>query len=256
MSRRAHLTVLLVAVLALPVIAACKEAEVPHAAPAGARVVHFKSSDGVGLQGKLYGSGNSGVILSHQFNSDQSSWFGLAGELAADGLLVLTYDFRGYCPGGDAGCSEGAKDVAAATEDLAGAVTFMEGQGVRTLALVGASMGGTASLEAAAGWAQHATIPLGGVVAISAPASFEGLQVGPAQLQFSAPKLFVAGRDDPAGAADATRSFFDNASQPKELLVLPTDQHGAPILGVGEGGVGCQATDAIVDFLQKYGREG
>jgi len=255
-SRRGRLTVLLAAVLVLPVVATCKEAEAPTAAPAGARVIHFESSDGVGLEGKLYGSGNSGVILSHQFNSDQSSWFGLSGELAADGFLVLTYNFRGYCPGGDAGCSEGTKDPVASTDDLAGAVAFMNEQGVRRLALVGASMGGTASLEAAAGWAQHTTTPLSGVVAISAPASFEGLAVGPEQLQFPSPKLFVAGRDDPAGAADAARSFFDNASQPKELLVLPTDQHGAPILGVEESGVGRQATGAIVDFLQKHGREG
>lgn len=209
----------------------------------------FPSSDGVRLEGKLYGKGKVGVILSHQYNSDQSSWFPFAGTLADSGYLVLTYDFRGFCPGGDAGCSSGKKDVAAATKDLEGAIAYLRSKGVDKLFLVGASMGGTASLAETA--AQPSRI--GGVISVSAPISFQGLDANLAGLaEIKTPKLFIAGKSDPAGAAAAAEAMYRKSSDMKQLLIVPTDQHGAFILSDQTSDAGSQAEKAMLDFLNLY----
>ena len=80
---------------------------------------------------------------------DQRSWFAFANRLADEGYLVLTYDFRGYCPGGEGGCSQGDLQVSAIWQDVLGAMDFVRSEGATSVALVGASMGGTASLVAA-----------------------------------------------------------------------------------------------------------
>src|SRR6266511_5880441 len=63
--------------------------------------VRFRSSDGVRLAGRLFGSGDTGVVLSHMIRSDQQPWWWMASLLADHGLVALAYDERGTCPGGN-----------------------------------------------------------------------------------------------------------------------------------------------------------
>lgn len=232
-------------------LAACGgKTAAPPVVPSGAQNVGFRSSDGIQLQGKLYGHGKIGVVLSHQYNSDQSSWFSFAGELSSLGYLVLTYDFRGFCPGGDAGCSSGKKDVAAAMEDLEGAIAFIRDKGAAKVFLVGASMGGTASLAEAV--AQPSRIA--GVISVSSPITFQGLDANLAGLgDIATPKLFIAGRGDPAGAADAAQAMYKGSGGRKQLLIVDTEQHGAYILSDKTGDASSQAEQAMLHFLDLYG---
>src|SRR6266508_4432081 len=138
---------------------------------AASTAVSFRSPDGVKLAGRVFGDGQVGVVLAHMFPADQTSWWAFARLLAPKGFTVLTFDFRGYCPGGVSGCSEGQRDVAAMWQDVLGAVDFMMARGLVRVMLVGASMGGTASLIAAA----QTDVPVVAIVALSAPQSFEGL---------------------------------------------------------------------------------
>lgn len=69
--------------------------------------VRFRSADGVRLEGRLFGSGDVGVVLAHMSPGDQSQWLEFATLLASNGYRVLTYDRRGTCPGGVSGCSAG-----------------------------------------------------------------------------------------------------------------------------------------------------
>lgn len=216
----------------------------PVPLPPGSRQVGFRAADGTKLSGVLFGDGRNGVVLSHQFNADQRSWYGFATHLAEKGYLVLTYDFRGYCPGGDGGCSAGDERVAAATDDLDGAVAFLRAQGARKVFLVGASMGGTASLEIAT----DPTQGIDGVIAVSAPTDFQGLHADPAHLG-DVPKLFIAGRTDPAGAADAAQDMYDASPDPKQIVILPTDAHGAAILDTDSSS---EMEQAMLRFLDLY----
>ena len=86
--------------------------------------ITFEASDGVTLDGRLFGpdEGSAGVVLAHMFPSDQSAWFAFADRLGQRGYRVLTFNFRGYCPGGDAGCSQGEKSIPAIWQDVEGAI--------------------------------------------------------------------------------------------------------------------------------------
>ena len=212
-------------------LAACGEP--PPADLSGSRAVAFESRDGVTLEGRLFGDGSTGVVLSHMQPADQRSWFAFASRLADQGYLVLTYDFRGYCPGGDGGCSQGELQISAIWQDVLGANDFIRSQGATTVALVGASMGGTASLVAAGQEGADVAV----VVTLSAPTSIEGLDADAALLQrVDANKLFIAGVGDASAAASAEQ-LYEIAPPPKRPGIVPADDHGTDLLTGPQGEV-------------------
>jgi dienelactone hydrolase len=209
------------------------------APPAPSRPVAFPASDGVRLAGRLFlpdgsAEGTPGVVLSHMLPADQRSWYPFAGRLADEGYSALTFDFRGYCPGGVGGCSQGDKQISAIWQDVAGAATFLRGQGVSSVSLVGASMGGTASIVAAGGGAPPAG-PVASVITLSAPVSMEGLSATPESLlSIQGTKLFVAALGDGV-AADAAQQLYREASAPKRVEIVPADGHGTDMLSESRG---------------------
>lgn len=212
------------------VLAACG-AEPPEADLSNSRAVSFTSADGTALEGRVFGDGRTAVVLSHMRPADQRSWFGFADRLADDGYLVLTYDFRGYCPGGQGGCSQGERNIAGIWQDVLGAMDFVRSQGATEVALVGASMGGTASLVAAGQEGVDAAV----VVTLSAPESIEGLAVDATLLQREqANKLFIAGVGD-APAADSAEHLYEIAPPPKRVEIIPADDHGTDLLTGSHG---------------------
>ena len=231
--------------LALVALSACHQAEeIRKQALADSHPLMFESIDGVALAGRMFGpeGAEAGIVLAHMKPADQSSWFDFADQLGGLGYRVLTFDFRGYCPGGDAGCSEGKKDVAQIWQDVEGAVGLLRSEGVRRIGLVGASMGGTASLVVAA----HAGQGVDAVVTLSAPNSIEGLTAGSDVLQaVTAAKLFLAGNGD-ATAAQAAQAFYDETLQPKRIEILATNDHGTDILQGNQSEI---ATKLIIDWL-------
>jgi esterase/lipase len=213
---------------------------------AASTAVSFRSSDGVKLAGRVFGDGRVGVVLAHMFPADQTSWWAFARFLAPRGFTVLTFDFRGYCPGGVAGCSEGERDVAAMWQDVLGAVDFMMARGMVRVMLVGASMGGTASLLAAA----QPGVPVVAIVALSAPQSFEGLTADRTVLgNVTAAKLFVAGNADPTGAATAAQAMYDESPPPKQVEIVTSSDHGTDLLTGNQSG---RVQTLIIGYLEQH----
>jgi pimeloyl-ACP methyl ester carboxylesterase len=215
---------------------------------ASSTAVTFRTGDGVELAGRLFGPGDAavGVVFAHMLPADQSAWFELAADVGAMGYRALTFDFRGYCPGGDAGCSQGSKEVDAAPQDLRAALEYLRGLGVDRVALVGASMGGTAALVVAAAEGDA----IGAVVTLSAPQQLLGLVAGPDVLQLvTAAKLFIAGNGDPTGSANAAQAFYDESLQPKRYEVVTSDDHGTDLLS---GNQGQQVHDLITAWLRLH----
>jgi pimeloyl-ACP methyl ester carboxylesterase len=208
-------------------LAACGgRGEGPAIDLAGSEPVTFTSRDDVRLEGRLFGEGSTAVVLAHMRPADQRSWFAMADRLAGQGYLVLTFDFRGYCPGGDGGCSEGERDIGAIWQDVLGAIDLVRERGARRVVLVGASMGGTASLVAAA----EPGVEIEAVVTLSAPTSIEGLVAdGPLLQRVTAAKLFVAGVGDGAAAA-AAQELYAISPPPKRVEIVPADDHGTDLL--------------------------
>ena len=233
------------AVVAL-LLAACG-ATTPLGSTEGSKEITFQSTDGVKLDGRLFGpdKGSAGVVLAHMFPADQSAWYFFADRLGDLGYRVLTFDFRGYCPGGDAGCSGGEKNIPAIWQDVEGAVAALRSKGVTRLALVGASMGGTASLIVAAKQGRD----IDAVITLSAPLAFEGLDAGPQVLaEISAAKLFIAGNED-LSAAQAVDAFYGQSLQPKRPVILTTDDHGTDILSGNQAGI---VSTEMINWLERY----
>jgi pimeloyl-ACP methyl ester carboxylesterase len=228
--------------------ASCNQAEVIRQdAIANSRAVTFASTDGVKLSGRMFGpdDATAGVILAHMLPADQSSWFDFAQRLGTSGYRALTFDFRGYCPGGDAGCSKGEKATGAIWQDVLGAVAYLKTQGINRFALVGASMGGTASLVASSQQPEG----IAAVVTLSAPESIDGLTAGPDVMQtIAAAKLFIAGTLDTVAAQSAT-AFFNESIQPKREELLTTADHGTDML---TGNQGEQTGNLIEDWLSLH----
>ena len=237
----------IVPTLAVVVLVSACGADAPLGSTEGSKEITFESTDGVKLGGRLFGpdKGSAGVVLAHMFPADQSAWYFFADRLGELGYRVLTFDFRGYCPGGDAGCSEGEKNIPAIWQDVEGAVATLRSRGVTRLALVGASMGGTASLVVAGKEGQG----IDAVITLSAPPSFEGLDAGPdVMAQVTAAKLFIAGNGDVA-AAQAVDAFYGQSLQPKRPVILTTDDHGTDILSGNQAGI---VGTEMINWLDRY----
>lgn len=170
------------------------------------------------LAGRVFGAGSVGVILAHMRPADQTAWFPFALKLAATGkFTVLTFDFRGF------GDSAGEKDFDLLAADLAAAYHYMvEDLKIERVFLVGASMGGTASLVVSSG------VQVAGVVSISSAARFQTLDALGAVASISAPKLFISSEDD----VPATRSegqLWLSAAEPKDREIYSGDAHGTDL---------------------------
>ena len=99
-------------------------------------------------------------------------------------------------------------------------------------------MGGTAALIAAV------SESLAGIVAVSAPAEFQGLDARQAVSSSSCPKLFIAAEGDQA--ASSCQSLFQLANEPKEIVLLPGSAHGSDLF---KGKEGARAQKLVLDFL-------
>jgi predicted alpha/beta hydrolase len=62
------------------------------------RVVDLTAGDGAKLKATYFAAAKTGpgVLLLHQCNRQRKIWDGLAQQLAAAGINVLTLDYRGY----------------------------------------------------------------------------------------------------------------------------------------------------------------
>lgn len=235
---------LAVALAAVVLGGACRGGEPPAGPPAGSEAVSFRASDGVRLEGRLIGAGSVAVVLSHMRPADQRSWWAFGEDLAEAGYLVLTYDFRGYCPGGQGGCSSGTRDLGEIWRDVLGAISYVRDRGASRVVLIGASMGGTASLLAAA----QEGVSVEAVITLSAPIAFEGMDLTPDVLtRVDAAKLFVAGTGDGQAAADAER-LYELSPPPKRVEILTTDAHGTDILSSNQAG---RARTLILQYLEQ-----
>ncbi len=191
------------------------------------------------LNGWLYGDDNDVlVILSHMRPNDQTAWYPFAQELADAGYAALTFDFRGY------GASPESKDDSKLDDDLSAALRYMRerGQGKEQIFLIGASMGGTASLIVA----ERESI--GGVISISAPAEFQGLNAREAVAGIDAPLLLIASEDDTAARISLVE-LEDAADGGAESELYMGDEHGTNIF-TGPNAAAVRAR--IFQFLEEY----
>lgn len=214
--------------------------------PQGSRAVHFEASDHVRLAGRLFGRGSTGVVLSHMGNpgDSQTDWWPLAMMLADRGFTVLTYDRRGVCPGGAAGCSSGRNDFGDSWKDVVGAIRFLRALGAKVVVAGGASLGAMATVYAAG------RADIDALIVVAPVDIYNGVALTDLVREVSGSKLFLAGRDDDEPAM-VVRDMYRRARQPKELVLLNTGEHGTDILTYEVPGAAAKFREAVVGFLTR-----
>jgi alpha-beta hydrolase superfamily lysophospholipase len=237
--RRLLLLAALLAFAAAPVGAAPQRAE--HDCVRGGELF-FNAADGTKLVGHRFGKGTTAVILAHQSEGDLCDWLPYAKRLASKGYFAFPIDFRGY----------GFSDVPAAgpnryPQDIAAAAKALRNLGKKKIFVVGASMGGLAAVVAGA----NVKPPLAGVVSVSSPARFRGMDGMKAGPRLRVPMLYLAATaDDNAGfdfSKDAEAMFAKTAARDKRLELLPGAAHG-----IGLVGASARARASIESFLKGH----
>jgi dienelactone hydrolase len=205
--------------------------------------VRVRAAEGVRIAGRLFGEGDVGVVLSHMRAGDQSQWLEFAGQLAEEGYVVLTYNRRGSCPGGELGCSSGTEDDDG-WKDLASLVDEVRAAGAERVVVGGASLGAMESL-----YALSRGLDADGLVWVAGIDLYNGVTVADQVADVLVPKLFLSGDADEE-PADLLEVFEADAPPPFEIVTLDTGEHGTDILAYAPVAAADGFRRAVVDFLE------
>src|SRR5919201_1956798 len=168
-------------------------------------VVRFRAADGTRLVGARFGTGTTAFVLAHQSNGDVCQWAPYARRLAALGYLAFPFDFRGH---GDSQYRPYPASRRLAG-DVSGAVKAVRRLDAKKVVLVGASLGGIAVIVAAA----NTRPAVDGVISLSGPASYAGIDAVAAARRLRVPVLYLAGDNDDGFTTDA-RTLYQATTEP------------------------------------------
>jgi dienelactone hydrolase len=184
--------------------------------------IDIKAADGVTLKGNYFSSGRSGpaMLLIHQCNMDRHAWDGLAMDLAAGGINVLTYDNRGF---GESGGSKADRQKWASDVDAAYAALLAEkGVDSTRIAVGGASCGVTMSSDLAARHPEIKTLMI-----LSGQASDAAKEHIATDTELV---VFGAASAGDTRAAQGIRDAEGESKNPKSVLkIYDGNEHGVPM---------------------------
>ena len=205
----------------------------------------FRTADGVQLVGHRFGGLRPGakpvVVLAHQSNGSLCEWLPTARRLAARGIWVFAFDFRGH------GFSKGRVQYGRLATDYAAAVKAARALGARNVVLAGASLGGIAAVVAGA----SIKPAVAGVAALSAPAVIAGrVDARPFAPRLEVPVLYIAALEDQNNpydfAADARLLHDATGSTSKRLELVAGSDHGVRLV---------EASATVRSLLERFIRE-
>lgn len=186
------------------------------------RAIWFSAGDGTKLAGLVLGAGRRGVVLAHTSDGSICESLPQARRYAAAGYRVLAIDMRahGYS-------ARSARRPNAYDSDVAGAVREVRKRGATKVVVVGASLGALAGLVAGP------RLAVDGIVSLSSPGAYAGLDAIAAAPKQRVPVLYASAEEDQNGpfdfAADA-RKLHDATPGEKALVLVPGNAHGWPLL--------------------------
>jgi pimeloyl-ACP methyl ester carboxylesterase len=180
------------------------------------------------------GTGRVAVVLAHQSSGSLCQWWPYARSLAAR-FRVVAFDFdgTGASPPGD-GNYPG---------EVAAAAKWARRHGARRIVVMGASMGGTAVMVAAARLGDS----IAGVIDLSGPAEFAGMNALGAARRVHVPALFAYGTLDAGFAADVRHVRAATAARDKPILAIKTLDHGVSLVDPEVGYA--QVREAVLRFI-------
>ncbi|MFZ2024055.1 MAG: hypothetical protein WBA18_07540 [Terracidiphilus sp.] len=202
-------------------------------------VADTSSGKSAQIDADLYGSGNRALLLAHGGRFNKESWRKQAPIFAHAGFLVLAINYRGDTFNADGSPSALGSDEDNAT-DVQAAVAYLHGIGAKSVAAIGASLGGDAVGDA------EARSPAG----IFDKMIFLGSEGGDAPEKLRGRKLFIVARDDSSGSGrrlPGISKHYQQAPEPKQLIVLDGSAHAQFLFDTEEGP---QLMREILKFLK------
>jgi pimeloyl-ACP methyl ester carboxylesterase len=208
---------------------------------AGRGDVGFRARDDVRLVGHAFGRGKTVVVLAHESRGSLCQWVPYARRLTTLGYQAFAFDFRNHGRSQQVGYGRSYRFAA----DVTAAVKYVRSRGATKVYLVGGSMGAAAVLASGA----FATPAVAGIVSLSAPSSFGGVEPMTAVPRLRAPVLYVASADDAQGgfARDARALYNATAAEDKTVEIIAGTSHGVGL--VSSAG---RARELVEEFLQSH----
>jgi pimeloyl-ACP methyl ester carboxylesterase len=211
--------------LLLPMIIMLAVAESDARTNAAERDVDLKSADGTILKGTYFAAAKPGpgVLLFHQSNRTRESWAGLARQLAAAGINVLTIDGRGH------GESGGGKSDKGWENDVDPAFQFLISQPGVNREVIGLGGAGSLGVENATETARRHPAQAKSLVLISGEAFRPQDQFLHQAMQL--PGLYVfSDEDEYPPTQEAMQLMYANAGSPGKKLLHYSAVEPAPWL--------------------------
>jgi dienelactone hydrolase len=209
--------------------------EVCAGAGSGWRTLTFHAHDSR-IDAAVLGAGDVGVVFANDSGNSACGWMSFARQLVGRGMRVLVFEYD--------------DESQAAGEGLA-AARALRATGARHVAMVGASIGGRAVVQAAA--RNHGTLDAG--VSLSAERSVGAnlREILPLARRIHLPSLYVGSRDDGyTFFGRDTRQFHRvTPARINRMLLVPGGDHGVDLLS-DENGPRVRAT--ILAFLEANAR--
>src|SRR5947208_10425555 len=209
-------------VIWLPIVAALSFTAFAQSAPAP-RNVDLKSADGTLLKGTYFAAINRGpgALLFHQSNRTRESWDGVAQQLAAAGMNVLSVDSRGH------GESGGKYDDRKTPEDVDAAFNYLVSEPGVNRDAIGAGGAGWLGVIGSVEAARRHPERIKSLVLMSGETLRDGLQFLHQASQL--PELFVfSDEDEYPPTQDAMKLLYVTASSSSKELVHYTAAENAP----------------------------
>jgi alpha/beta superfamily hydrolase len=195
-----------------------------------AESVTFETEDGAEIHADFYRGGDRGVILAHGARYTRASWEPQAKELRARGFTVLAPDFRGF--GKSQGPGKEDPLSAPLYQDLLAAARYLRAQGVRSVSIVGASLGGMAAGDALL---RMKPGEIDRVVFLGSRATLSGGDLS----KMPGRKLFIVARDDVQGTSTlrlaGIREDYEAVPEPRELVVVEGAAHAQALFDTVQG---------------------
>lgn len=193
-------------------------------------IISFRTEDNGTIYATLYGSGKNGVVLAHGAAFNMESWHPLAIKIRALGMSVLAIDFRGY------GKSKAGTNENGLYEDVLGAIQYLKSHGAQNVSVLGASMGGGASAEAAVKSKEKVInkLILLSPVPIRNPSGMKYNKV-----------LYLASKDEPL--RHIIESQFKESPKPKQIRLFDGSAHAQNIFKTNRSD---SLTNTIINFLK------
>ncbi|MBX6749832.1 MAG: alpha/beta fold hydrolase [Micromonosporaceae bacterium] len=204
------------------------------------RTLHLTNAAELAIAAVEFGSGPRGVVLAHQSDASMCQWLPYAMTLAEQGYRVVAFDFAGF---GASSPTESKTYL----EDIRTAVTYLRERGTPRVVVIGASMGATMSIVAAAAIRP----PLDGVIAVSPPSVFDSVNAERAAVELGTPALYIAGEADGDYDVYAEDIYDATPEELRELLIVDSPEHGVGLVEA-DTLAGAEVRAAIAQFLEEH----